>query len=128
VLEALLVQNSANRKFMPTLAPIVNGWFSSNFGYGIDPFTGMQTFHEGIDFPATTGTEIVAAASGKVIAAGWQPQYGKMVEIDHGNGLVSVYAHASQLFVNEGDLAASAWRRWDRPAARPDRTCTSRSG
>ena len=52
VLEALLVQDSANRKFMPTLAPIVDGWFSSNFGYRIDPFTGLQSFHEGIDFPA----------------------------------------------------------------------------
>ncbi len=51
VLEALLVADSANRKFMPTLAPIVDGWFSSNFGYRIDPFNGLQSFHEGIDFP-----------------------------------------------------------------------------
>jgi len=104
VLEALLVQDSANRKFMPTLAPIVDGWFSSNFGYRIDPFTGMQTFHEGIDFPADTGTTIVAAASGKVIESGLHPQYGKILAIDHGNGLVSRYAHASQVFVHEGDL------------------------
>jgi murein DD-endopeptidase MepM/ murein hydrolase activator NlpD len=104
VLEALLVQSSVNRKFMPTLAPIVDGWFSSNFGYRIDPFNGEQSFHEGIDFPAEAGTPIVATASGKVIAAEWHPQYGKMIEIDHGNGLVSRYAHASQLFVKEGDL------------------------
>ncbi len=110
VLEALLVQNSANLKFMPTLAPIINGWFSSNFGYRIDPFTGLQSFHEGIDFPANRGTEIVAAASGKVIAAGWHPQYGKIVEIDHGNGLVSVYAHASEVLVNEGDLVMRGQR------------------
>ena len=62
VLEALLVADSANRKFMPTLAPVVDGWFSSNFGYRIDPFSGMQSFHEGIDFPAESGTPIVAAA------------------------------------------------------------------
>jgi len=104
VLEALLVQDSANRKFMPTLAPIVDGWFSSNFGYRIDPFTGLQTFHEGIDFPAESGTTIVAAASGKVVEAGIHPQYGKILAIDHGNGLLSRYAHASQVFVNEGDL------------------------
>jgi murein DD-endopeptidase MepM/ murein hydrolase activator NlpD len=110
VLEALLVQNSANLKFMPTLAPIINGWFSSNFGYRIDPFTGLQSFHEGIDFPANLGSDVVAAASGKVIAAGWHPQYGKIVEIDHGNGLVSVYAHASQVFVNEGDLVMRGQR------------------
>ncbi len=104
VLEALLVQDSANRKFMPTLAPIVDGWFSSNFGYRIDPFTGLQTFHEGIDFPAETGTVIVAAASGKVVEAGVHPQYGKILAIDHGNGLLSRYAHASQVLVREGDL------------------------
>jgi len=110
VLEALLVQDSANRKFMPTLSPIIDGWFSSNFGYRIDPFTGTQTFHEGIDFPADNGTTVVAAASGKVIEAGWHPQYGKILAIDHGNGLVSRYAHASQLYVGEGDLVVRGQR------------------
>jgi murein DD-endopeptidase MepM/ murein hydrolase activator NlpD len=104
VLEALLVRDSANRKFLPTLLPVVDGWYSSNFGYRIDPFTGMNSFHEGVDFPADPGTPIVAAASGKVVAAGYHPQYGKIVEIDHGNGLLSRYAHASQVFVREGDL------------------------
>jgi len=110
VLEALLVQSSANRKFLPSLAPIVDGWFSSNFGYRIDPFTGSQSFHEGIDFPAEVGTPVVAAASGKVVAAGPHPQYGKMVEIDHGNGLVSRYAHTSLVFVHEGDLVVRGQR------------------
>ena len=104
VLEALLVRDSANRKFLPTLLPVVDGWYSSNFGYRIDPFTGMNSFHEGVDFPADPGTPIVAAASGKIVAAGYHPQYGKIVEIDHGNGLLSRYAHASQVFVREGDL------------------------
>ena len=104
VLEALLVEDSVSRKFLPTLAPVVDGWHSSNFGYRIDPFSGQQSFHEGIDFPAESGTPIVAAASGLVVESGWHPQYGKMVEIDHGNGLVSRYAHASQLGVKEGDL------------------------
>jgi murein DD-endopeptidase MepM/ murein hydrolase activator NlpD len=110
VLEALLVQTSARRKFLPTLAPIVQSWFSSNFGYRIDPFTGARAFHEGIDFPADIGTPIVAAASGKVVAAGPHPQYGKMVEIDHGNGLVSRYAHTSQVFVQGGDLVVRGQR------------------
>jgi murein DD-endopeptidase MepM/ murein hydrolase activator NlpD len=104
VLEALRVQSSANSRFMPTLAPIVDGWYSSNFGYRIDPFTGQNSFHEGIDFPAEPGTPIVAAASGKVVAAEWHPQYGKMIEIDHGNGLVSRYAHESRTLVKAGDL------------------------
>ena len=110
VLEALLVQDSANRKFLPTKYPISDGWYSSNFGYRIDPFTGQQSMHDGIDFPAETGTPIVAAASGKVSFAEWHPQYGKMLEIDHGNGLVSRYAHASQLLVKEGDLVVAGQR------------------
>ncbi len=110
VLEALLVADSANRKFLPTKYPIVDGWYSSNFGYRIDPFTGQQSMHEGIDFPAESGTPIVAAASGKVIFAEWHAQYGKMVEIDHGNGLISRYAHASVLLVKEGDLVVAGQR------------------
>lgn len=104
VLETMLVNDSANKRFMPTLLPVTDGWFSSNFGYRIDPFTGQQSMHEGIDFPAEPGTPIVATASGKVIAAEWHPAYGKMAEIDHGNGLVSRYAHTSALFVKEGDF------------------------
>jgi murein DD-endopeptidase MepM/ murein hydrolase activator NlpD len=104
VLEALLVQDSANRRFLPTLVPIADAWFSSNFGYRIDPFTGLQTFHEGIDLPADPGTSVIAAASGKVVEAGWHPQYGKILVIDHGNSLVSRYAHASHVYVGEGDL------------------------
>ncbi|MEO8674613.1 MAG: M23 family metallopeptidase [Casimicrobiaceae bacterium] len=110
VLEALLVQTSANRKFLPTLTPIVDGWYSSNFGYRIDPFTGGKSFHEGIDFPANVGTPIVAAASGKVVYAGYHAEYGKIIEIDHGNGLLSRYAHASQISVNEGDLVVRGQR------------------
>ncbi len=110
VLEALLVHDSANRKFLPTLYPILDGWYSSNFGYRIDPFNGQQSMHEGIDFPAEAGTPIVAAASGKVIYAEWHLQYGKMLEIDHGNGLVSRYAHASNLQVKEGDLVVRGQR------------------
>ena len=110
VLEALLVQTSTRRKFLPSLKPIPDGWFSSNFGYRIDPFTGRSGFHEGVDFPADAGTPIVAAASGKVVQAGWHPQYGRLLEIDHGNGLMSRYAHARELLVNEGDLVIRGQR------------------
>ena len=110
VLEALLVHDSANRKFLPTLYPVVDGWFSSNFGYRIDPFTGQSSMHEGIDFPAESGTPIVAAASGKVVVSEWHPAYGKMLEIDHGNGLVSRYAHTSSIVVKEGDLVVRGQR------------------
>jgi murein DD-endopeptidase MepM/ murein hydrolase activator NlpD len=110
VLEALVVTDSVNKKFLPSLSPIENGWFSSNFGWRVDPFSGEKSFHEGIDFPAEAGTTIDAAASGKVIYADVHPAYGKMLEIDHGNGLVSRYAHCSTLLVKEGDLVMRGQR------------------
>jgi murein DD-endopeptidase MepM/ murein hydrolase activator NlpD len=110
VLEALLVNDSANKKFLPSLSPIEDGWFSSNFGWRLDPFNGQKSFHEGIDFPAEVGTPIEAAASGKVVYADVHPAYGKMLEIDHGNGLVSRYAHCSSLAVREGDLVVRGQR------------------
>jgi murein DD-endopeptidase MepM/ murein hydrolase activator NlpD len=64
----------------------------------------MRAFHEGIDFSALPGTPVVAAAAGKVINAETHSQYGKLVEVDHGNGLVTRYAHNSELLVNKGDL------------------------
>ncbi len=104
VLEALLVQTSTSRNFLPSLKPVDAGWQSSTFGHRIDPFSGQSVFHEGLDFPAAVGTPIVAAASGKVVHSGWHPQYGKMLEIDHGGGLLTRYAHVSQFAASEGDL------------------------
>jgi len=110
LLESMLVQASANRKFEPTQWPIADAVLSSNFGYRIDPFTGHNAFHEGVDFPAEAGTPILAAASGKVVFADRHPEYGKLVEIDHGNGLVTRYAHASLLLVRRGDLVVGGQR------------------
>jgi len=110
VLEALVVTDSVNKKFLPTLSPIEDGWFSSNFGWRVDPFNGQKSFHDGIDFPAEAGTTIEAAASGRVLFADVHPAYGKMVEIDHGNGLVSRYAHCATLLVKEGDLVMRGQR------------------
>jgi len=70
----------------------------------------FHSFHEGIDFPAEVGTPIEAAASGKVVYAEVHPAYGKMLEIDHGNGLVTRYAHCSSLSVKEGDLVVRGQR------------------
>lgn len=109
-LESLLVETSANRNFVPTRSPIADGWFSSNFGYRIDPFTGQRAFHDGIDFAADAGTPILAAASGKVVSADFHPEYGRLVEIDHGNGLVTRYAHASFVLVRRGDVVVAGQR------------------
>jgi hypothetical protein len=110
VLEALLVNDSANRKFMPTLAPIVDGWFSSTSATGSTPSPDCSPSTRGSTFRPDNGTPVMAAASGKVIESGYQPQYGKIVVIDHGNGLVSRYAHASEVYVNEGDLVVRGQR------------------
>ena len=109
-LEHRLLQDSANRMSLPTRPPIADALFSSNFGNRIDPFTGHNAFHEGIDFPAEAGTPILAAASGKVVFAGKHPEYGKLVEIDHGNGLTTRYAHASLVLVRTGDLIVAGQR------------------
>lgn len=104
VLEAQLFEQAIKRKLMPTMMPVNARFNASGFGMRLDPITGQQSMHEGIDFIADTGTPIVAAASGVVQFAGFHPQYGNMIDIDHGNDLVTRYAHASRLLVQEGDV------------------------
>ena len=104
VLESTLAVEHAKRELIPNQRPVEGGYRSSNFGWRIDPFTGMNAFHEGIDFMAEKGTPIMAAAGGVVVFAARHPQYGNMVEIDHGNDLVTRYAHCSKLLVRVGDV------------------------
>jgi len=104
VLESVITEDSAKRQLVPTGMPTGSGIFSSNFGWRIDPFTGLNAFHEGVDFMAEVGTPILAAAGGVVVYAGPHPQYGNMVEIDHGNDLVTRYAHSSKIVVKVGDV------------------------
>jgi murein DD-endopeptidase MepM/ murein hydrolase activator NlpD len=93
-LQALLVPNSAP----------VDGPVGSGFGFRSDPFTGRAALHSGLDFPAEVGTPIAAAAGGVVVTSEYHGQYGNMVEIDHGSGLATRYAHASKVLVRQGDL------------------------
>lgn len=104
LLESMLTLESARKKLIPTKLPVEGGWYSSNFGWRIDPFTGQRAFHEGIDFMAEDGTPIYAAAAGVVVYSDFHPQYGNMIEIDHGNDLISRYAHASKRLVKVGDV------------------------
>lgn len=76
---------------------------TSSFGNRLDPFLGRLALHAGIDFRAPTGTRILATAPGTVITAGKTGGYGNMVEIDHGNGITTRYAHLSTILVNAGD-------------------------
>jgi murein DD-endopeptidase MepM/ murein hydrolase activator NlpD len=89
---------------LPSIPPVHTGFYSSNFGWRIDPFTGVSAMHEGVDFMADAGTPIYASAGGVVDYAALHPQYGNMVEIDHGNDIVTRYAHASKLLVKVGQV------------------------
>lgn len=104
LLESMFTLESARKKLTPTKLPVEGGWYSSNFGWRIDPFTGQRAFHEGIDFMAEEGTPIFAAAAGVVVYSEFHPQYGNMIEIDHGNDLISRYAHASKRLVKVGEV------------------------
>jgi murein DD-endopeptidase MepM/ murein hydrolase activator NlpD len=104
VLESQLFEQAVKKKLIPTMMPVSAPFNASGFGKRIDPFNGQLAMHEGIDFLADPGTTVVAAAAGVVIFAGFHPQYGYMVDIDHGNDLVTRYAHCSKLFVKDGDV------------------------
>jgi murein DD-endopeptidase MepM/ murein hydrolase activator NlpD len=104
VLEAQLFEQAVKKKLLPTIMPVEAPYNASGFGRRIDPFTGQLAMHEGIDFLADTGSSVVAAAGGVVQFAGFHPQYGYMIDVDHGNDLVTRYAHLSKLFVKEGDV------------------------
>jgi len=104
VLEAQLFEQAVKKKMIPTMMPVKASYNPSGFGRRIDPFNGQWAMHEGIDFIADYGAPIVAAAGGVVIFAGFHPQYGYVVDIDHGNDLVTRYAHTSKIMVREGDL------------------------
>ena len=104
ILESRLFDAKVKKKLMPTVRPVEVDWNASSFGWRIDPFTGQRAMHEGIDFLVDTGTPIHAAAAGFVVVAGFHPQYGNMIDIDHGNGYVTRYGHASKLLVKAGDL------------------------
>lgn len=103
-LETMLLQNQLSRKLLPSIPPITQGFYSSNFGWRLDPFTGASAMHEGVDFMVPQGTTIRASAGGVVAYSDYHPQYGNMVEIDHGNDIVTRYAHASRLLAKVGQV------------------------
>ena len=107
ILDSLMIFDSAKKKLLPSVLPIDGGWYSSNYGWRIDPFSGVRAFHEGMDFMAETGTPAHAAAGGVVVYSDSHTQYGNMIEIDHGNGLITRYAHLSKRLVKTGDVVMS---------------------
>jgi murein DD-endopeptidase MepM/ murein hydrolase activator NlpD len=105
VLDMALTRRRADLARLPTSMPVTDyPYLSSSYGWRLHPVTGRYTRHDGLDFAAPRGTPILAAAGGVVVAAGPDAGYGKRVEVDHGDGLMSRYAHASEVLVKVGDL------------------------
>ena len=103
VLEGLLLNRKLHKRVYPQGRPVRSGWMSSHFGRRTDPFTGKAAWHRGVDFAGRAGTEILAVAAGVVTYSGDRFGYGKMVEINHGNGYVTRYAHNAENLVAVGD-------------------------
>ncbi|SFK81851.1 Peptidase family M23 [Nitrosomonas aestuarii] len=103
-MEVLFRSERLSQRVLPTVMPVETDWYSSGFGFRFDPFTGKRAFHEGVDFAAKIGTPIHAAAGGVVVYSDRHSVYGKMVEIDHGDDILSRYAHASRLHVEVGQV------------------------
>lgn len=103
-METVTTQRRAALMSLPTRQPVVANRLGSLFGNRSDPFTAQIAFHSGIDFSADPGTQIHAAGGGKVSFAGWVSELGNVIEIDHGNGLLSRYAHCSRLIAKQGDI------------------------
>ncbi|WP_051246931.1 MULTISPECIES: M23 family metallopeptidase [Thermomonas] len=104
VLETLLFNRALDRNTVPSREPIAGSFVTSGFGGRADPFGGGSQFHKGIDFQASIGDPVLAVADGVVSYAGDRSGYGNTVEIDHGNGYVTRYAHNSRLTRQVGDL------------------------
>ncbi|TWI02898.1 peptidase M23-like protein [Luteimonas cucumeris] len=105
LLESLLFNRQLDRNAVPSRLPIANTYITSGFGGRADPFGGGSQYHKGIDFKARVGDPVNAVADGVVSYAGVRSGYGKVIEIDHGNGYVTRYAHNSRLLLKVGDLA-----------------------
>jgi murein DD-endopeptidase MepM/ murein hydrolase activator NlpD len=104
VIESRLFEQKIKKLMVPTELPVKNVDLGSAFGWRIDPITGHSALHTGLDFPSEPGTAIYAAAGGVVVTHEFHPQYGNMIEVDHGNNLITRYAHSSKVLVKKGDI------------------------
>ena len=91
---------------LPLSSPVARVELSSPFGYRLDPDSGRAAMHEGVDLRGSSGEPVRATAAGVVLSAGWSGDYGQMVELDHGFGLISRYAHLRKILVKPGDEIA----------------------
>lgn len=102
-LDGWLSRRETGERAIFAAQPVLRGSISSYFGARVDPFTGRRSMHQGIDFSAPAGTAILAAGDGIVTFAGPKEAYGRVVEIDHGDGCMTRYAHSKLVVVKAGD-------------------------
>jgi Peptidase family M23 len=103
LIESRLLERRLELMMVPSAPPVI-GPVGSGFGFRLDPLTGHAALHTGLDFPAPPGTPIRSAAGGVVMNAENQGAYGQTVEVDHGNGLITRYAHTSKFMVRPGEV------------------------
>jgi murein DD-endopeptidase MepM/ murein hydrolase activator NlpD len=104
LMESQLLDQRIRKNKLPTSLPLESSWNASSFGWRVDPFTGEADQHTGVDFPAEMGVPIKSAAAGVVVNVEKHSAYGNFVDIDHGDDLVTRYAHCSKILVQPGAL------------------------
>jgi murein DD-endopeptidase MepM/ murein hydrolase activator NlpD len=102
-LENVILGRQLSLEIKPSGRPVREGYISSYFGERMDPFNGEDAFHKGVDFASLAGADVLAVASGIVTWAGPREGYGNLIELNHGNGYITRYAHAARTLVTVGD-------------------------
>jgi murein DD-endopeptidase MepM/ murein hydrolase activator NlpD len=102
-LENLILTRELRSEVYPQGRPVQTGFISSFYGERVDPFTGYTSFHPGVDFAGDAGAQVQSVATGVVTWAGDRSGYGNLVEVTHGNGLVTRYGHNASLLVRVGE-------------------------
>jgi murein DD-endopeptidase MepM/ murein hydrolase activator NlpD len=102
-LEGVIAGRELSAEIKPSGRPVRDGYISSYFGERMDPFNGEEAFHKGVDFASDAGADVLAVASGIVSFAGPREGYGNLVEVNHGNGYLTRYAHNEQVLVSLGE-------------------------
>ena len=103
VIETLLMNRNVNKQVLPAGRPVLGGWVSSYFGTRRNPFNGRKEFHSGVDFAGKRDSIVIAVAAGVVTRSEQQAGLGNVVEIDHGNGYLTRYAHNHENLVTRGE-------------------------
>jgi murein DD-endopeptidase MepM/ murein hydrolase activator NlpD len=102
-LEGVIAGRELSAEIKPSGRPVRDGYISSYFGERMDPFNGEEAFHKGVDFASDAGADVLAVAAGIITFAGPREGYGNLVEINHGNGYLTRYAHNEQVLVSVGE-------------------------